>query len=320
MAGFKMTDLWANLIGLIERFLGLSPQIIERLILTLFAWLIFFLLRFTISFIIDHRAEDIARKYLLRKSFNYILGFTIIILTLIIWFGNVTGWAAYLGILSAGLAIALQDPVTNIAGWIFITVRKPFVVGDRIQIGDHRGDVIDMRLFQFTLIEIGNWVDADQSTGRIIHIPNGWVFKQSTANYTRGFNFIWNELAITVTFESNWEKAKKILSEIVTKHSLLKTQEAQDQVRKAARKYLIYFEYLTPIVWTSVADNGVTLTMRYICDPRTRRSSEAVLWEEVLQAFGSAEDIDFAYPTTRFYNNISEGKPEARAEPERPLS
>ncbi len=313
-----MSELWKEFIALFERLLGVSPFVIERLIWTIFAWLLFFVLRFIVSFVIDRRVEDIARKYILRKSTSYILGFAVIIITLIIWFGNVTGWAAYLGILSAGLAIALQDPVTNIAGWIFITVRKPFVVGDRIQIGDHRGDVIDMRLFQFSLIEIGNWVHADQSTGRIIHIPNGWVFKHSTANYTRGFNFIWNELAITVTFESNWEKAKNILSELATKHSILKSQEAQDQVRKAARKYLIHFEYLTPIVWTSVADNGVTLTIRYICDPRKRRSSEGAIWEEVLEAFGAADDIDFAYPTTRFYNNISEGKPEARAEAERP--
>lgn len=313
-----MSELWKEFIALFERLLGLSPFVIERLIWTILAWLLFFFLHFTVSFIIDRRVKDIARKYLLRKSTSYILGFAVIVITLIIWFGNVTGWAAYLGILSAGLAIALQDPVTNIAGWIFITVRKPFVVGDRIQIGDHRGDVIDMRLFQFSLIEIGNWVHADQSTGRIIHIPNGWVFKHSTANYTRGFNFIWNELAITVTFESNWQKAKTILSELATKHSMLKSQEAQDQVRKAARKYLIYFEYLTPIVWTSVADNGVTLTIRYICDPRKRRASEGAIWEEVLEAFGAADDIDFAYPTTRFYSNVSEGKPEARAKADPP--
>ena len=102
--------------------------------------------------------------------------------------------------------------MTNLAGWVFIAIRKPFAVGDRIEIGDHTGDVIDMRLFQFTLVETGNWVDADQSTGRIIHIPNGWVFRQSTANYTAGFNFIWNEIPVTVTFESNWEKARDILS------------------------------------------------------------------------------------------------------------
>jgi small-conductance mechanosensitive channel len=310
-----VSELWTEFINSIQQVLGLSTSAIERLVWTLIVWLAFFLLRLASSFVIDRRVKDVARNYLLRKSTNYFFGFALIVITFVIWFGNLTGWAAYLGILSAGLAIALQDTITNIAGWIFITVRKPFTVGDRVQIGEHRGDVIDVRLFQFTLVEVGNWVDADQSTGRIIHIPNGWVFKKSTANYTRGFNFIWNELAITLTFESNWEKGKKILSEIAAKHSILKTQEVQNQVRNAAKKYLIFFEHLTPIVWTSVADNGVTLTIRYVCDPRKRRSSEGAIWEEVLRAFGANDDIDFAYPTTRFYDNVSEGKPEARAKP-----
>ncbi|UCG51053.1 MAG: mechanosensitive ion channel [Candidatus Latescibacterota bacterium] len=311
-----MSELLSEFADWSQRFLGVSPTVVERIAWSILAWLIYLALRVVVSAVVDRRVSDVGKKYLLAKSFNYILGFAVIIVTMIIWFGNVTGWAAYLGILSAGLAIALQDPVTNLAGWIFITVRKPFGVGDRIQIGEHRGDVIDMRLFQFTLVEIGNWVDADQSTGRIIHIPNGWVFKHSTANYTAGFNFIWNELPITITFESNWEKAKQILTDIAARHSILEDREAQEQVRRAARKYLIYFQHLTPIVWTSVADNGVTLTVRYICEPRKRRSSEGAIWEEVLRGFGSADDIDFAYPTTRFYNNISEGKPEARAAPE----
>lgn len=315
LRGVTVSSWWSDLIGWIQQFLGLSNVAIERLVWTLIAWLAFMLLRLAVSFVIHHRVKDVARSYLLRKSTHYFFGFAVVIVTLVIWFGNLTGWAAYLGILSAGLAIALQDTVTNIAGWIFITVRKPFTVGDRVQIGDHRGDVIDIRLFQFTLVEVGNWVNADQSTGRIIHIPNGWVFKKSTANYTRGFNFIWNELAITLTFESNWEKAKTILSEIATKHSILKTQEVQNQVRNAAKKYMIFFEHLSPIVWTSVVDNGVTLTIRYVCDPRKRRSSEGEIWQDVLRAFGANDDIDFAYPTTRFYNNVSEGKPGARTEP-----
>jgi small-conductance mechanosensitive channel len=189
------------------------------------------------------------------------------------------------------------------------------VVGDRIEIGEHRGDVIDMRLFQFTLVETGNWVDADQSTGRIIHVPNGWVFRRSVANYTAGFNFIWNELPITITFESDWELAKSILTEIADRHSILKGEVAQEQIRRAARKYMIYFQHLTPIVWTTVADVGVTLTIRYICEPRRRRSSETAMWEDILRAFAGADNIDFAYPTTRFYNNVTEGKPDARAKP-----
>jgi small-conductance mechanosensitive channel len=286
---------------------------VDHLLWTVIILALYILVRVVTFAILERRISDIPKKYILTKTFSYIYGFTFIFALLIVWFGNAVGWAAYLGILSAGLAIALQDPVTNFAGWIFLSVRKPFMVGDRIEIGSHHGDVIDMRLFQFTLMEIGNWIDADQSTGRIIHIPNGWVFKHSTANYTAGFNFIWNELPITITFESNWDKAKQVLKDVAVKHSIVKTQEAQEQIRRAARKYMIYFQHLTPIVWTSVAENGVTLTVRYICEPRKRRSSESEVWEDVLMAFSAADDIDFAYPTTRFYKNISEGKPGARA-------
>lgn len=309
-----MSELWSTTVEWVHAHSGLSPDALERALLTLLIFVFYMGARLLASLVLDHRIPDVSKKYIVTKSVNYILGLGTLVTVLIIWFGNVTGWAAYLGILSAGLAIALQDPVTNFAGWIFISLRKPFVVGDRIEIGEHRGDVIDLRLFQFTIVEIGNWVSADQSTGRIIHIPNGWVFKSSTANYTQGFNFIWNELPVTVTFESNWEKAKEILSEIAERHSVLRGHEAQEQVRKAARKYLILYKYLTPIVWTSVADNGVTITIRYICDPRKRRSSETAIWEDVLRAFAGNDDIDFAYPTTRFYDNPTEGKPQARAD------
>ena len=79
----------------------------------------------------------------------------------VIWLGNLTNLATYLGLVSVGLTIALSDPNANIAGWIFIFWQHPFDVGDRIQIGKHAGDVIDARIFQFTVLEIGNWVDAD---------------------------------------------------------------------------------------------------------------------------------------------------------------
>src|SRR5207247_865051 len=93
----------------------------------------------------------------------------------------------------------------------FILWRRPFEVGDRVQIGPHAGDVIDLGLFQFTLNEIGAWVNADQSTGRIIHVPNGKVFTDPVANYNKGFRYIWNEVPVVVTFESDWRKAKQIL-------------------------------------------------------------------------------------------------------------
>ncbi len=295
--------------------LGLSPVMLGNLLQTVLVWLIFLLFKKLFCSVIDRRITETSRRYLVNKTYNYITGTIFFIATLVIWFGGFTGWTAYLGFVSAGLAIALQDPLSNLAGWVFINSRKPFVVGDRIEIGGCKGDVIDQRLFQFSLVEIGNWVDADQSTGRIIHLPNGWIFKHSLANYTASFKFIWNEIPVMVTFESDWKKAKKLLLEIAGKHSAIQTEQASREVKRASRQYMIFFQHLTPIVWTSASDSGVVLTLRYICDPRKRRGSATGIWEDILEAFAACPDIDFAYPTTRFYNNPVEGKPGAGGPP-----
>lgn len=293
----------------LSMYLGISETALDKLVLSLFLVLLLVLLRRALAFIADRRLEDPVRRYLAIKTVDYLLGLVSVLVLLRIWLGGFSGLAASIGIISAGLAIALHEPLTNLAGWIFLAVRRPFVVGDRIQIGEHAGDVIDLRLFAFSLVEIGNWVDADQSTGRILHIPNGQVFQQTVANYTQGFSFIWDEMPITVTFESDWRKAKQILTEIIQRHSIIKSEHAQQEVRKAASKFMIKYEHLTPIVWTSVADIGVTLTIRYLTDPRRRRSTENAIWEDVLDAFWAADDIDFAYPTIRYYDNRGEGKP-----------
>ena len=198
--------------------------------------------------------------------------------------------------------------MTAIAGWFFIIWRRPFNVGDRIQIGQHAGDVIDVRIFKFTLMEIGNWVDADQSTGRVLHIPNGLVLSEIVSNYSRGFQYIWNELPVLVTFESNWKKAKTILQEIVTKHAQHSSEVAQKHIQEASRRFMIFYSVLTPTVYTSVAESGVLLTIRYLCEPRTRRGTSETIWEDVLHQFAAHKDINFAYPTRRFYDNLREGE------------
>ena len=311
-----MADWIQQIDDTLGQYLGISALTVDKIMWTLAIGLLFLLLRRAAVHVLSRRLEDTAKRYIAVKTVNYLLGIMAALALLRIWLGGVTGLAASIGIISAGVAIALHAPLTNFAGWIFLTVRRPFTVGDRIQIGEHAGDVIDLRLFAFSLVEIGNWVDADQSTGRILHIPNGKVFAETVANYTQGFNFIWDEIPVTVTFESDWRKAKELLTEISKRHAVLTSDEAARQVREAASTYLIKYEHLTPIVWTSVADIGVTLTIRFLSDPRRRRSAEAAIWEEILDAFSAADDIDFAYPTQRFYDNVTEGKPEARAEPE----
>lgn len=303
-----MMELWQEFADFVDTHLGIPQTALPNILWTLLTLAAYFVIRYVATRIATRRIQDMGKRYITTKTITYALGFLTAIALVRIWLGSVAGIAAYLGILSAGIAIALQDPLSNLAAWFYIVSRKPFVVGDRIEVGEHAGDVIDISLFQFSLVEIGKWVDADQSTGRIIHVPNGWVFKKTTSNYTQAFNFIWNELPVTITFESNWEKAKEILTRIANQHSAIKSEHAARQVRSAAQKFMIFFQHLTPIVWTSLADNGVTLTIRYLCEPRRRRSSSAKMWEEILRAFSKCTDIDFAYPTWRMFNNLTEAK------------
>jgi small-conductance mechanosensitive channel len=298
----------------IESNIGLNFELQTKLFASLFAILLLIIVRRIVLLFVYRRTKDVSIRYHWRKIATYITFVLCVFVVGSLWFRGFQSLSTYLGLLSAGVAIALQTPLVNLAGWFFILWRKPFHVGDRIQIGDVKGDVIDQRIFMFSLMEIGNRVDAEQSTGRVMHIPNGKVFSEPLANYTDGFHYIWNEIAVLVTFESNWEKAKQILTEIITNRGEEFTQTAEKQIRQTAGKMMIYVGKLTPIVYTSVKDSGVLLTMRYVCNPRRRRGSEQEIWEDILHAFAERKDIDFAYPTQRHYLNHFEGKPEARAD------
>ena len=284
-----------------------------KIFYSLLALLAFWAVR-RLALVVLLRGREIQVQYRTRKLVAYITWPFAFLVVGRIWFAGFQAVSTYLGLLSAGLAIALQSPLVNLAGWAFILWRQPFKVGDRIQLGDHRGDVIDQRIFMFSLMEIGNWVDADQSTGRVLHVPNGKVFTEVLANYRQGFQYIWNEVPVLLTFESNWRQAKELLHKVAEQHCTSISGAAQQQLREAAKKFMIFYKTLTPTVYTSVRDSGVLLTIRYLCDPRHRRGSEQEIWEAILDAFAAHADIDFAYPTQRYYHNDREGKPGTRPE------
>jgi small-conductance mechanosensitive channel len=299
--------------------LGMRPELEARLLATVATVVGLWLVHRLSLALVYRRVRDPWSRYRWRKGLTYVLYAAGIVIVGRMWFAGVAALATFFGLLSAGLAIALKDPVANLAGWAFILWRRPFEVGDRVQIGPHAGDVIDLGLFQFTLNEIGAWVQADQSSGRIIHIPNGKVFSDPVANYNKGFKYIWNEVPVVVTFESDWRKAKQLLTKIAVKHAEHLTAQAEQDLLAASRQYLINYRKLTPIVYTKVVDHGVQLTIRYLIEPRKRRGTEHAIWEEVLTEFAQCPDIDLAYHTVRGFRHVDEGKPAMRppqAEPQ----
>lgn len=290
-----------------------NPEIVSNILVSAGIVLALIVARRIVLRLAEGRIESPTTLYWWSKSSGYAVFVLSVVLIVPIWFTALRGVGTFLGLLTAGLAIALKDLVADLAGWAFILSRKPFELGDRIQIGKHSGDVIDIRLFAFTLMEIGNWVDADQSTGRMIHVPNAKVFQEPLANYTYGFPFLWNELGVMVTFESDWRTAKSVLREIVDDVTEGISQRAERTLRTSSRRFLIHYSKLTPIVYTDVKDSGVMLTVRYLCDPRARRGTAEGIWERVLERFAEHDDIDLAYPTQRVYLNPIEGKEGARS-------
>lgn len=283
----------------LEQEIGLGAALQDRLLATLLAVGGLWLLQKIILALAYRRAQDPWLRYRWRKSVNYLTLIAGLVLMGRIWVEGVGSLATFLGLFAAGLAVALKDLVANLAGWAFIVWSRPFDVGDRVQVGAHAGDVIDVHLFQFTLNEIGNWVDADQSTGRIIHVPNGKVLSESIANYDKGFRYIWSEIPVTVTFESNWKKAKGILETLAGRHAEQLTEQVEKDLLEASRRYLIAYTKLTPIVYVRAADHGIRLTLRYLIRSRFRRGSENAIWQDVLDAFAAEPDISLAYPTSR---------------------
>lgn len=197
------------------------------------------LLRRSIYQLGTRKVEDTRALYTWRKSTTYLYYLSIVILLGFIWLCNLENLATYIGLVTAGFAIALSDPITNIAGWIYVLWRRLFLVDERIQIGEGAGDVIDLELFQFMLLEIGNWVDADQRTGRMIHIPNKMVFAEPLANYSKGFKYIWNEISALITIESDWRKCKQLLNQVISRYDQKFSHGMEDQLQNTAEEYLI---------------------------------------------------------------------------------
>ena len=279
----------------------ISQSLQYRLVVTILLVVFLYGVRKTILAVFRNRIHDVKTRYSWEKSSMYLNYVLFMLIIIPVWFSDLHAFGTFFGLVAAGLAIVLKEPILNFFGWVYIIIKKPFDMGDRIQVEKIEGDILDIGFFEFTLLEIKNWVDADQSTGRIIHVPNGLIFTKPVMNYNQAMDFIWHEIPFRITFESNWEKAKDILLQIENQNLKELSTDIRTQLEKAHRKYYIEYKNLDPTVYTRVIENGVLLTLRYLCPPKQRRSIEQIVVEETLRQFAQHPDIHFAYPTTRFF-------------------
>ena len=286
-----------------------SSDTVEKLVWTILVVTAVVLTTGGLTPVLSANAKTLQQRHKVRRTIEWVRTAVILVALLVIWGARVENLGVFLGIVGAGLALSLQELLLSIAGWAYVMLKKPVDIGDRIEIQDMVGDVIDIGLLHTTLVEVGNWVKADQSTGRLLVVPNSSFLRHSVYNYTKGFPFVWNELTAVVTFESDWQRAKELILELSREEDHKIEAEVQRQMDAMQESYAIMkYRVLTSIVYTKIADNGIALTLRYLTPVRARRTTEHKLNEGILLAFSKEPEIDFAYPTTRFYQNQTEGK------------
>jgi small-conductance mechanosensitive channel len=298
----------------LQEVTGLEAAALVRIGWTL-VWIALVIgVRWALLATLKRRAVDPGLRFRVRRVSGYVASTITLLLIATLWLRGFQSIATFAGLASAGIAIALKDVMASIAGWAFILVRRPFELGDRIEIDGVRGDVVDIRLLQHSLMEIGNWAQGDGRTGRVVHVPNARVLSGIVANYSKGwFQHIWDEVTVVVTFESNWKEARRLLQGIVGVSSTEAVQAAV--LRPGATAYLVMDTSTQPSVTLTVQERGIALIARYVCDPRNRSDARQKVWEAVLDAFAQRDDIVFAYPTLRLFDNAAESKAALRSQP-----
>ncbi len=231
---------------------------------------------FVIPLLLRRRLDDPLARYNARKFTRYIVGAIALIAIGLVWRAFAGRIGLVLGLLSAGLAFALQEVIGAVAGWVNIISGSIFRVGDRIQMGGVRGDVIDVTLLRTKLMEIGSpasdetWVRGRQYTGRIVAVSNKMTFTEPVYNYSAAFEFIWEELTIPVSYRSDWELAEKIIREEAEQVS--RSEGAREAMEQMVRRYPVPMTEVEPRVFVRATDNWMELAARFIVPVRTARS------------------------------------------------
>ena len=269
-----------------------NNDIITNLFYTVIVLIVLQAIKYYAMRVIHKQNYEPAKHFTTRKAVKSSLNFLLIVAILVIWWHDSQPYIlSFIGFFTAGMAIAMRDIILNMIGSLYILWASPFKVGDRIEISGQIGDVIDIRLLQFSMLEVGNRIAGEQSTGRMIHLPNMYVFSYPLANYEKGFKFIWNELTVPLDKGSNWEKAKTLILSLLSEHTGEAVEEAKAQIDEAGKDYLIYYNNLEPTIYTEFKNEKIVFSVRYLCEARKVRYTDHLLWESILKTFENHEDI-----------------------------
>src|SRR3954469_3581968 len=247
--------------------------------------------------IIQRGDGNFAERFGKRKFLLTILVLGAALGIVLLWARLLQHTGTFLGILGAGLAVALREPLLSIAGRIDIFAGHMYSVGDRIEINEMTGDVMDVGFFYTRMMEVGNWIGGDQASGRIVQFANAQIFGAAVFNYTQNFSYVWDEIKFPVTYASDIPGARRILMQAGEEYTREFLHEAEAELEKMRHYFLVPAVELKPAVFMKVTDNWVELTLRYVVAPKKRRIASSFIYERVCEKVQETPGIVIASTT-----------------------
>lgn len=247
---------------------------------------------------IGYRAiSDPKTRYSFKKAVSILFVAVLAVLVIRIWVEDTQSLLVSYGIIAAGVAIALQDFFRSFVNGIAVAFSGIYRVGDRIEMNGIYGDVMDIGLLNTTLMEMRGWVDADQPTGRIAVVPNNAAIASTVFNYTKDHSFIWDEIVVPITYDSDWKAAIELFSAIISSETGETSVRAAQEIDRIGEIYYLPRKVTDPSVYVRITDNWIAIALRYVTDVKTRRATSDTLNRRILEAVEKNDSIRVASAT-----------------------
>ncbi len=260
----------------------LNEPVIVKILIGLVGVLIILGLAQILQRTLTRSIENPDLRFRMRKMVLF-LGYLLAVLFLAGEFSNqLHSVTVALGVATAGIAFALQEVIVSIAGWLAISTGRFYKIGDRVQLSGTVGDVIDIGVFSTTLMEIGEWVKADQYSGRVVRIANSFVFTEPVYNFSADFPYLWDEIVVPIKYGSDIQMTRTILLQAAEKVVGEFNQPAEARWKEMYKKYRLEHESVEPLITLMANDNWLEFTLRYVTAYKKRRATKDQLFELIM--------------------------------------
>lgn len=267
-------------IEFIREWIVTNPTLYSVFKYVLLVGFVLFLIQLIRRFL-KKKVTDTSVRYKSQKGVEIIGYIILIILSFSYFTGNIKDFTLAIGLFTAGIAFTLQELILSIAGSLYIFIVKVYKPGDRIEINGIKGDVIDVDSIYTTMMEIGQWVNSDNYTGRIVKLSNAFVFKGPIYNYSQDFPFIWDEFNLPIRYGSDMDLVKSIVIKAASEILSEFTSSSKAQWKAVVNKYYIEDAIVEPSLAITLTDNWIQFNLRYIVDYKKRRITRHLLHDKI---------------------------------------